>query len=60
MATVNKQDHTANRVEVNGSNPTENKEEITNGFHNEKEDEKRLPREDGSKESSDKDSEQSM
>lgn len=60
VAAVKGQDHTAEKIEVNGSNPTENKEEITNGFHIEREEEKRVPQENGSKESSDKDSEQSM
>ena len=60
MAAGEMQSQTAEIVKVNGSNPTENKKEVTNGFDNEKDEEKRMPQENGSRESPDKDSKQSM
>lgn len=45
--------------EVVGSNPTENGKDITNGSHIEKDEEKRPPQENGSKESSAEESKQS-
>lgn len=54
------QSQTTEIVDDNKSKPTENKKEITNGCHNDKDEEKRLPQENGSKESFDKHSKQSM